>query len=64
MLCYRADDKSRQQWESGEFPMVCESCLGDNPYLRMQKQEVSNAGTVLESITVTYFLAITLIFFS
>mmetsp|Transcript_23731 Transcript_23731/g.34799 ORF Transcript_23731/g.34799 Transcript_23731/m.34799 type:complete len:280 (+) Transcript_23731:198-1037(+) len=34
----KASDTSRQFWEGGEFPMLCESCLGDNPYLRMQKQ--------------------------
>ena len=28
-------DASKQQWEQTEFPLVCETCLGDNPYLRM-----------------------------
>ncbi len=33
----KADNNSRQQWENGEFPMLCEGCLGENPYIRMQK---------------------------
>jgi hypothetical protein len=31
----KADDNSRQQWEGGDFPMLCEPCLGDNPYVRL-----------------------------
>lgn len=31
---------NKQGWESTEFPIVCETCLGDNPYLRMLKQHI------------------------
>lgn len=28
---------NRQNWEDSEFPILCQTCLGDNPYLRMMK---------------------------
>ncbi|XP_050087317.1 pre-mRNA-splicing factor RBM22 [Anopheles aquasalis] len=29
---------NRQNWEDSEFPVLCQTCLGDNPYVRMIKE--------------------------
>uniref|UniRef100_A0A1I8H4X9 C3H1-type domain-containing protein n=1 Tax=Macrostomum lignano TaxID=282301 RepID=A0A1I8H4X9_9PLAT len=29
---------NRQNWEDAEFPILCQTCLGENPYLRMMKE--------------------------
>ena len=30
---------NRQNWEDSEFPILCQTCLGDNPYIRMMKEK-------------------------
>jgi len=34
-----ANNYNRQAWESSDFPILCETCLGDNPYIRMMKEK-------------------------
>ncbi|KAL4239272.1 RNA binding motif protein 22 [Mactra antiquata] len=34
-----ANTYNRQNWEDSEFPILCQTCLGDNPYLRMMKEK-------------------------
>lgn len=34
-----ANTYNRQNWEDSEFPILCQTCLGDNPYIRMMKEK-------------------------
>lgn len=37
----KASDVSSEGWETATFPLVCETCLGDNPYVRMIRAPAS-----------------------
>ncbi|KAI5121657.1 hypothetical protein M0805_002733 [Coniferiporia weirii] len=36
-------DINKAGWEQSEFPILCETCLGDNAFVRMSKQEYARA---------------------
>jgi pre-mRNA-splicing factor RBM22/SLT11 len=43
-------DAVKQSWETGtEFPLVCETCLGDNPYVRMTVEQHGKKCQVCEN---------------
>ncbi|KAJ7460838.1 hypothetical protein FB451DRAFT_1500022 [Mycena latifolia] len=46
-------DINKAGWEQSEFPILCESCLGDNPFICMSKQEYGRScGTCGRPFTV------------
>ncbi|KAF8743639.1 hypothetical protein AX14_001696 [Amanita brunnescens Koide BX004] len=46
-------DLNKAGWEQSEFPILCETCLGDNPFIRMTKQEYGRScGTCARPFTV------------
>ncbi|KAJ7125483.1 hypothetical protein C8R43DRAFT_1030364 [Mycena crocata] len=46
-------DLNKAGWEQSEFPILCETCLGDNPFIRMSKQEYGRScGTCARPFTV------------
>jgi len=42
-------DAVKQKWEETEFPLVCETCLGDNPYIRMTKEPFGKQCRICEN---------------
>ncbi|KAG9008563.1 Pre-mRNA-splicing factor slt11 [Tulasnella sp. JGI-2019a] len=46
-------DLNKAGWEQGDFPILCETCLGDNAFVRMSKQEYGReCGTCNRPFTV------------
>ncbi|KAF8447718.1 hypothetical protein L210DRAFT_3527024 [Boletus edulis BED1] len=46
-------DLNKAGWEQSEFPILCETCLGANPFIRMSKQEFGRScGTCARPFTV------------
>ncbi|KAK7693720.1 hypothetical protein QCA50_003292 [Cerrena zonata] len=46
-------DINKAGWEQSDFPILCETCLGDNAFVRMSKQEYGRScGTCARPFTV------------
>jgi len=41
-------DDQKQGWETSEYPLTCETCLGDNAYVRMTKEDHCNPCKICE----------------
>ena len=41
-------DPTKQGWETSEFPILCESCMGDNPYVRMMREQYGSTCKICE----------------
>jgi pre-mRNA-splicing factor RBM22/SLT11 len=41
-------DDNKEKWEDTEFPLACETCFGDNPYIRMTKEPFGKQCKVCE----------------
>lgn len=41
-------DATKAGWEDVEFPILCETCMGDNPYVRMMREKFGGACHVCE----------------
>lgn len=46
-----AADPTKLGWETNDFPILCETCLGDNPYVRMTREGFGGACHVCERPT-------------
>lgn len=38
----KADNNSRSSWEDSRFPILCEGCLGETPYVKMLVEHYAN----------------------
>ena len=48
---------NRTNWEDADFPILCQTCLGDNPYIRMTKEKYGESLVICLSLSTNHLFS-------